>query len=61
MARVQTLRNVEFEEPEIEVSLKTLRQNLNQLRRQARELNQAALEDCLSLAISLTSSRYAKN
>jgi hypothetical protein len=61
MARAQTLREVEFDEPTIEASLKTVRQNLNQLRRQARELDQTALEDCLSLAISLTSSRYSKN
>jgi len=61
MARAQTLHEVEFDEPNVEASLKTVRQNLSQLRRQARELDQNALEDCLSLAISLASSRYAKN
>ena len=61
MARAQTLREVEFEQPALEVSLKAVRQNLTQLRRQARELDQVALEDCLSLAISLTSPRQTKN
>ncbi|TDJ61942.1 MAG: hypothetical protein E2O36_05515 [Proteobacteria bacterium] len=61
MARAQTLHEVEFDEPTVEASLKTVRQNLNQLRRQARDLDQAALEDCLTLAISLTSTRYTKN
>ena len=55
MSRARTLREVEIEQPPIETSLKTLRQNLNQLRRQARELDQNAVEECLSLAISLTS------
>lgn len=61
MARVQALREIELKEPPRETSLKTLRQNLTQLRRQARELDQNALEDCLSLAISLTSSSYTNN
>ncbi len=61
MARAQTLREVEFEQPALEVSLKAVRQNLTQLRRQARKLDQVALEDCLSLAISLTSPRHTKN
>lgn len=61
MARAQTLREVEFEQPALEVSLKAVRLNLTQLRRQARELDQVALEDCLSLAISLTSPRHTKN
>ncbi|MFT5181172.1 MAG: hypothetical protein ACI8S3_001051 [Alphaproteobacteria bacterium] len=60
MARMQTLLTGDFEEPTREASLKSLRQNLNQLRRQARQLDQDALEDCLSLAISLTSSRHVK-
>lgn len=55
MARARALREVEIERPTIETSLKSLRQNLNQLRRQARELDQGAVEECLSLAISLTS------
>jgi len=38
-------------------SLKALRRNLNELRRQARELEDPALEQCLTLAISLTSTR----
>jgi hypothetical protein len=61
MARAQPLREVQFEEANIEASLKAVRQNLNQLRRQARELDQTALEECLSLAISLTSTRHIKN
>lgn len=65
MARSQPLNHspneVDFKEPTVEASLKALRQNLNQLRRQARELDQIALEDCLSLAISLTSPRDTKN
>ncbi|MCZ6770664.1 MAG: hypothetical protein O7G83_01595 [Proteobacteria bacterium] len=61
MARVQTLCEVELEKPNHEISLKEMRQNLNQLRQQARELDQVGLEDCLSLAISLTSNRYSKD
>ena len=61
MARVQTLREVDLEEPNNEISLKEMRQNLNQLRQQARALDQVGLEDCLSLAISLTSNRYSKD
>lgn len=61
MARAQSLREVEAERPASEKSLKALRQNLTQLRRQARELDQNALEDCLSLAISLTSTSYKRN
>ncbi len=61
MARVQSLREVEIEQPPSAASLKALRQNLNQLRRQARALDQTALEDCLSLAISLTSTRYTNH
>ena len=61
MARLQTLRKVEFEQPTMEASLKALRQNLNQLRRQARELDQHGLEECLSLAIALTSSGRTTN
>ena len=61
MARLQTLRETDFEAQTVEASLKALRQNLNELRRQARELDQAALEDCLSLAISLTSPRLKNN
>jgi len=41
-----------MEKPTVGASLKALRQDLNQLRRQARELDQKALEDCLTLAIS---------
>lgn len=61
MARAQSLREVEVEQPASETSLKALRQNLTLLRRQARELDQNALEDCLSLAISLTSTSYTRN
>lgn len=61
MARVQSLSEIEIERPAPEATLKALRQNLNQLRRQARELDQPALEDCLSLAISLTSTRRTSN
>ena len=61
MARVHTLHAIEIEEPSTEATLKAVRHDLNQLRRQARELDQIALEDCLSLAISLTSSRYLNN
>ena len=61
MPRTQTIRKVDFEEPTIEASLKSLRQNLNQLRRQARELDQHGLEECLSLAIALTSSGRTTN
>jgi hypothetical protein len=61
MARVQTLREIDINEPVNETSLKALRRNLTQLRRQARDLDQTALEECLSLAISLTSSNYTNN
>ena len=61
MSRTQALREIEVDEPTIETSMKALRQNLNLLRRQARELEQTALEDCLSLAISLTSTRHKPN
>jgi hypothetical protein len=57
MARAQALREIEIEEPTVETSLKALRQNLNRLRREARKLDQTAVEECLSLAISLTSPR----
>lgn len=57
MARAQALREIEIDEQPVEVSLKTLRQNLNRLRREARKLDQTAVEECLSLAISLTSPR----
>jgi len=62
MARAQALREVEIEQPTVEMSLKALRRNLNELRRQARELDQGAVEECLTLAISLTStSRRLEN
>jgi hypothetical protein len=57
MARAQALREIEIEEPTVETSLKALRQNLNRLRREARKLDQFAVEECLTLAISLTSQR----
>jgi hypothetical protein len=57
MARAQALREIEIEEPTVETSLKALRQNLNRLRREARKLDQSAVEECLTLAISLTSQR----
>lgn len=62
MDGAQPLSDIDIiEKPAAEASLKSLRQHLNQLRRQARELDQRALEDCLSLAISLTSTRRASN
>ncbi len=61
MARAQALREIEIEEPTVETSLKALRQNLNRLRREARKLDQAAVEECLTLAISLTSPRRSSN
>lgn len=36
-----------------EMSLKAIRRQLNELRRQARALNRPALEECLSLAVQL--------
>lgn len=60
MVRAHPVRELELDEPTIEASLKTLRQKLSQLRRQARKLDQIALEECLSLAIELTSTRSAK-
>lgn len=61
MARAHPVPEIDFEEAPIEPTLKSLRRNLNQLRRQAHELDQTALENCLSLAISLTSPRFAKD
>lgn len=40
-----------------QASLKALRRDLNELRRQARALEEPALEQCLTLAISLTAPR----
>jgi len=64
MARFEALSVTEPEEipdspmpPSTQVSLKALRRNLNELRRQARALEEPALEQCLTLAISLTASR----
>ncbi len=54
MARVQAIRKPEIENPSTEAALKALRRSLSQLRRQARELDQVALEECLSLAIEIT-------
>ncbi len=57
MASTQALREIEIEEPTVDTSIKVLRRNLNRLRREARKLDQTAVEECLSLAISLTSPR----
>lgn len=61
MPSLQVSHEIETDEPSVEASMKSLRRNLNQLRRQARELDQTALEDCLTLAISLTSTRHTSN
>ncbi len=57
MASTQALREIEIEEPTVDTSIKVLRRNLNRLRREARKLDQTGVEECLSLAISLTSPR----
>ena len=57
MARTQELRELDTDKSSDAASLKKLRQNLNRLRREARKLDQAGVEECLSLAISLTSPR----
>jgi hypothetical protein len=44
-----------------DLALRELRRNLNRLRREARKLDQAAIEDCLTLAITLTSARSSVN
>ena len=58
MAKVQALRVANSENEPIDISLKDLRQNLNELRRKARLLEQPAVEECLTLALELTSSRH---
>ncbi len=55
MAKRQKPRKTKIEEPTIEESLRALRLHLNQLRRRARALDQAAIEECLTLAIYLSS------
>lgn len=64
MSRFQALRTSDCEDvPDTmtnaatQASLKALRRDLNELRRQARALEEPALEQCLTLAISLTASR----
>ena len=57
MAKVQALRVADSENGPIDSSLKDLRQNLNELRRKARLLEQPAVEECLTLALEVTSSR----
>jgi len=65
MARLQSVRNtnsdVKVEQPTIDASLRVLRQDLNRLRREARKLDQTAIEECLSLAIALTAQRRNAN
>jgi hypothetical protein len=43
-----------------EVSLASIRRQLNELRRQVRQLNRPALEECLSLAVALASPKNQK-
>jgi hypothetical protein len=57
MAKVQALRTTDAQNLTSDISLKDLRQNLNELRRKARLLEQPAVEECLTLALELTSSR----
>lgn len=63
MSRFQALRTSDSEDApdttpaSMQPSLKALRRDLNELRRQARALEEPALEQCLTLAISLTASR----
>ena len=57
MARTQEHRERDHEKSSGDASLKTLRQNLSRLRREARKLDQTGVEECLSLAISLTAPR----
>ena len=42
------------------VSLTALRRQLNELRRQARQLDRPALEECLSLAVALANPKTTK-
>ena len=43
-----------------ETSLATIRRQLNVLRRQARQLERPALEECLSLAVALANPKTQK-
>ena len=43
-----------------EVSLQAIRRQLAELRRQARQLNRPALEECLSLAVALANPKTMK-
>jgi signal transduction histidine kinase len=43
-----------------ETSLATIRRQLNELRRQARQLERPALEECLSLAVALANPKTQK-
>ena len=61
MAKIQALRAVDTETLPSDISLKDLRQNLGELRRKARLLEEPAVEQCLTLALELTSSRRITN
>lgn len=61
MAKIQALRVADIENGPNNISLKDLRQNLNELRQMARLLEQPAVEECLTLALELTSSRRKSN
>lgn len=49
---VKTITTQAAKKPD-DVTLSTIRRQLNELRRQARQLNRPALEECLSLAAAL--------
>jgi hypothetical protein len=61
MAKIQALRAVDTGTLPSDISLKDLRQNLGELRRKARLLEEPAVEQCLTLALELTSSRRITN
>ena len=44
-----------------DVSLVAIRRQLNELRRQARQLERPALEECLSLAVALANPKTLKS
>ena len=57
MAKIQAFRVADSENGPSDISLKDLRQNLIELRRKAGLLKQPAVEECLRLALEVTSPR----
>ncbi len=51
----------EATKPIDDISLTTIRRQLNELRRQVRQLDRPALEECLSLAVALTNPKTLKS